>query len=201
MTGPPDADAGLPLHRWFQQPWPEGEYRFVQLGFVVDDVVSAARRWVEVHGVGPFHVLPPRSTPCTYRGEPSTLDLQLAVAQAGPVQIELIQQRDDRPSVFRELAASGGGSFHQVCTVTHEYRASLEHHARLGFEIACEIPGGAGAPSVAYIDTLAEFGFFTEVVEATRGFLDQLAAIDRAGATWDGTDPVRLVRRGGYDPV
>ena len=41
-------------HRLFQQPWPDGEYRFFQLGFVVDDLFAAADRWVQVYGVGPW---------------------------------------------------------------------------------------------------------------------------------------------------
>ena len=32
-------------HRLFEQPWPEGEYRMFQLGFVVDDVLEASARW------------------------------------------------------------------------------------------------------------------------------------------------------------
>ena len=40
-------------HRLFQQAWPEGEYRMFQLGFVVDDLLAAADRWVRVFGVGP----------------------------------------------------------------------------------------------------------------------------------------------------
>ena len=43
---------------FFEQPWPEGECRFFQLGLVVDDLFAAAASWVEVFGVGPFHVLP-----------------------------------------------------------------------------------------------------------------------------------------------
>ena len=60
-------DDRLPL---FEQLWPEGDYRFFQLGFVVDDLVDVARRWVAVFGVGPFHVLPVRPAPAPAR--PST---------------------------------------------------------------------------------------------------------------------------------
>jgi hypothetical protein len=183
-------------HRLFQQPWPEGPYRFFQLGFAVDDVVAAARRWVEVFGVGPFHVLPRREVGCTYRGRPSTLDLQVAVAQAGPVQIELIQQHDDRPSVYRDLFAAHESGLHQLCTVTPDYDGTCEHHRALGHELASEITGSG--PRVAYFDTVAAFGFFTEVVEETPEFLDQLAGIAATCATWDGTDPVRLLTRDGY---
>ena len=185
-------------HSLFSQPWPEGDFRFFQTGFVVDDLVATAHRWADVHGVGPFHVLPAREVACTYRGTPTSVDLQIAVAQAGPVQIELIHQRDDRPSVFRELAATGPCGFHQICTVTADHSAAIAAYASKGYGVAYEIPGSRGAPSVAYVDTLADFGFFTEVVESTPSFLEQLAAVSATCATWDGTDPVRELTRDGY---
>src|SRR5262249_52087938 len=102
-------------HRLFEQPWPEGEYRFFQMGFVItDDVITAASRWARVFGVGPFHVLPVFDQHVMYRGQESTITCQVAVAQAGPVQIELIQQLCDRPSVFREWSRDGTCVFHQV---------------------------------------------------------------------------------------
>ena len=184
-------------HRLFQQPWPEGSYRFFQLGFVVDDVIAAATRWAATFGVGPFHVLRPRETPCTHRGAESAVSLQVAVAQAGPAQIELVQQHCDRPSIFRDLLDSGRSAFHQVCTVTGDYTATKAHYERQGYELACELLGPG--QHVAFYDTVADFGFFTEVVQETPEFLQQLDTIAQTCATWDGTtDPVRLLTREGY---
>jgi hypothetical protein len=184
-------------HRLFQQSWPQGEYRLFQLGFVVDDLVAAARRWAAVFGVGPFHVLPPAERACTYRGVSSAVNLQVGVAQAGPVQIELITQLCERDSIFRELAVTGGAGFHQVCTVTPDYdgrRAFYESH---GYPVACELTSRDGS-RVGYFDTVGDFGFFTEVVEQTPEFLALLAGVAKTCAEWDGTDPVRLLTRGGY---
>jgi Glyoxalase/Bleomycin resistance protein/Dioxygenase superfamily len=180
----------------FQQPWPEGEFRFFQLGFLVRDLVGAAQRWTRVHGVGPFHVLPRTEVACTYRGNASRLDLQVAVAQAGPVQIELIEQFCDRPSVYRDRFAQGETGFHQICTVTPDYDAKKRHFERLGYALATEIQ--AGSNRVAFYDTVRDFGFFTEVAESTPSFLANLAKIAQTCAAWDGTDPVRLLTRGGY---
>lgn len=182
--------------RLFQQPWPEGEYRFFQLGFLVQDLVATATRWAEVFGVGPFHVLPRREVAYTHRGTPSMLDLQVGVAQAGPVQIELIEQHCDRPSVFRDAFGADGAGLHQLCTVTPDFDAAVARYETLGYEPAGLLE--SGGQRVAYVDTFADFGFFTEVVEAVPEFLTHLAAIDRTCATWDGTDPVRLLARDGY---
>jgi hypothetical protein len=183
-------------HRLFQQSWPEGEYRFFQLGFVVDDLLRAVARWTSVLGVGPFHVLPRMETRCTYRGQASTIEVQVAVSQAGPVQIELIKQHCDRPSVYRDFVAEGTDGFHQLCTVTYDYDATARHYAQLGYELVGEMyPPGQ---RVAYFDTFADFGFVTEVVEYAPGFLEQLGTIAQTCAAWDGTDPVRILTRDGY---
>jgi len=183
-------------HRLFEQAWPEGEYRLFQLGFIVDDLVGAAERWALVHGVGPFHMPPRAEAHCTYRGAAATIDVQVAVAQAGPVQIELIKQHCDRPSVYRDLVAGGRSRFHQLCTVTADYDRTAAHYEQLGYELASEMrpPGGR----VAYFDTFDDFGFFTEVVEEMPGFLAMLGKIAETCAEWDGRDPVRLLTRDGY---
>ena len=183
-------------HRLYQQHWPDGEFRFFQLGFVVDDLLAASERWARVYGVGPFHVLPPVEVPCTYRGTESEIAMQIAIAQAGPVQIELIEQRRERASVFRDLFAKAQSGFHQLCTVTPDYEGKKGYFTHLGYELACEII--ANGSRVAYFDTVHDFGFFTEVVDETPGFLASLAKIAETCAEWDGTDPVRLLTRDGY---
>jgi hypothetical protein len=179
----------------FEQTWPEGEYRFFQLGFVVEDIIASAFKWAEVHGVGPFHVLPRMTTPCSYRGAPSSVDMQVAVAQAGPVQIELIKQYDDSPSVLREAVGEGKSVFHQLCTVTKDYDAKKAHYEKLGYSIGGEI---LGAMRVAYVDTTKDFGYYTEIVEHSDGFLKQLGKVAATCRDWDGADPVRILTRDGY---
>jgi hypothetical protein len=183
-------------HPLYHQEWPEGEYRFFQLGFVVEDIIAAAAKWVTVHGVGPFHVLPVVEQEAVVRGVPAPVSIQVGVAQAGPVQIELIQQHCDRPSIFREWTRDGSCALHQLATVTPDYDGKKAHFEQLGYPLAAESPGGRFR--VAYFDTVADFGFYTEVVEQTAGFLAQLERIAQTCATWDGTDPVRLLTRDGY---
>jgi hypothetical protein len=186
-----------PAHSLYEQPWPEGDFRFFQLGHVVDDVLVAAMTWVDSFGVGPFHVLPVVDQRLTLRdGETRTVRLQVAVAQAGPVQIELIQQHCDTPSIYRDWSRRGTSALHQIATVTSEYDAKTAHLKAVGHNVAAESLDGRFR--IAYVDTVAAFGFYTEVVEKTPGFLHQLQAISQTCAEWDGGDPVRLLTRGGY---
>jgi hypothetical protein len=183
-------------HRFFQQPWPEGEYRMFQIGFVVDDLVDAATQWADVLGVGPFHVMPRREVPCTFHGDETTLDSQQAIAQAGPVQIELIKDFGDGPSIYRELADLGGSRFHQLCTITPRYDSTLAHYRQAGLEVANEITDRG--LRIAHVDTRGAFGFFTEVLEESPELLADTAKIATTCAEWDGRDPVRVLTRAGY---
>jgi Glyoxalase/Bleomycin resistance protein/Dioxygenase superfamily len=180
----------------FEQAWPEGEYRLFQLGFVVDDLLAEAARWARVFGVGPFHVSPRITSRATYRGAPSNVEVQYGLAQAGPVQIELIQQHCDRPSMFRDVFAKGESGFHQLCTVTMDYDGKVAHYEQLGYEFTGEIanPG----QRTAYFDTFSDFGFYTEVVEHAPKLLARWDRIARTCAEWDGRDPVRLTTPDGY---
>ena len=185
----------IPLeHRLFQQPWPEGEYRFFQLGFLVDDLSEAAARWARAFGVGPFSVTPVYESRMMYRGQETTVTAQVAVAQAGPVQIELIHQYCDTPSVYREWTRNGSCTLHQLATVTPDYDGSKARYEALGYPVTAE---NRSKLRVAYVDTSADFGFYTEVVEQSPRFLANLDQISRNCAAWDGADPVRYLAPGG----
>lgn len=181
----------------FQQQWPGSTYRYLQLGFVVDDVVAHAHRWAQLYGVGPFFTRRVENSPCTYRGRASTVSLDVAVAQAGPVQIELIAQLCDNDSVYTEIARRGASAFHQIGTVTTDHAAALAHYRAQGFDIACEFRFD-GAPTVAYVDTLEQFGYFTEVIELAEDYQHHVEAIAEAARSWDSTDPVRAITADGY---
>src|SRR5215469_14083412 len=185
----------IPLdHRLFQQPWPDGEYRFFQLGFLVDDISEAAARWSRVFGVGPFHVMPVFESRMVYRGQETTVTAQVAVTQAGPVQIELIHQFCDTPSVYKDWSRDGSCALHQLATVTPDYDGSKARYEALGYEVTAE---NRSTMRVAYVDTSADFGFYTEVVEQSPGFLANMDKISKRSAAWDGADPVRYPAPGG----
>jgi Glyoxalase/Bleomycin resistance protein/Dioxygenase superfamily len=183
-------------HPLYSQEWPGGEYRFFQVGFVVNDLVQAANRWAAVHGVGPFHLIPVVEQQLVVQGQPAPVSIQVGIAQAGPVQIELIQQHCNRPSIYRHWSQDGHRPFHQLATLTPDYDAKKKEFESHGYQLAAESPNGTFR--VGYFDTLADFGFYTEVVERTEDLLKRWDSVSRTCASWDGTDPVRLMTRDGY---
>lgn len=187
----------LPRNKLYQGEQPGGEYHFFQIAWIVDDLVATLRRWVDVYGVGPFNILPRRMGKVRYRGGEVELELQLATAQAGPVQLEFIQQTNDVASVYRDIYPAGTGGVHHLCTITPDYDGTRAHYEGKGYPLIAE--AGGGDMRVAYFDTHRDFGFVTEVVEHNPGFLGLLRAHADTCARWDGvTDPLRYLCRGGY---
>ena len=189
------AAAIRPVNRFYQGSAPEGDYRFFQIAWVVDDLMAACRKWGQVYGVGPFHVMPMRTHKVTYRGQEAQFDMRLAVVQSGPVQLVFIQQADDMPSVYREIYRPGQSGVHHMCTITRDFDGTRAHYERLGYP---SIAQTQGAMRVEYFDTQKDFGFITELVEHNEGFIGHLENHARICAEWDGKDPIRLLTRDGY---
>jgi len=80
-----------------------------QVGYVVHDIQQAMRRWVDL-GVGPwFYKEDVGTTEFRYHGKPSRLpNLSIALANSGDLQLELIQQRDDAPSLYLDSLRRSG---------------------------------------------------------------------------------------------
>ena len=97
----------------------------VQNAFVVRDIEAAVAHWSGKMGVGPFYLLEHIPFgPVYFRGEPLALDMSVALAQWGDMQIELIAQHDDAASIYTEFSARHGEGLQHVGVMT----ASLDEH-------------------------------------------------------------------------
>ncbi len=79
-----------------------------QLGYVVRDIEAAMKYWIDVNGVGPFFYI--ERVPLasfTYRGQSSMPEMSIALAFSGFAQVELIQQRNDAPSMYKDYLDAG----------------------------------------------------------------------------------------------
>lgn len=174
-------------------PKPFPDTGFMQLCWVVPDLQAAMAAWTQSTGVGPFFFFEsvPFEAP-VYRGRPAQdVHITAAMAQAGDVQIELVRQHDDRPSVFRDMFAAGQGGFHHAALYCADYDASLAAYTEAGAEVAfhCLMMGSR----TCWIDTRPSLGFMVELIEANP-VADSVFAQFRAAADgWDGRDPVRTL--------
>lgn len=167
-----------------------GRGNFVQQAYVVDDIDAAIQHWIKAWGIGPFYVLRHAQWQnLRYRGQPATVDASFAMAQAGPIQIELCQQHNAAPSCYRDAFPEGKGGFHHVATVSHDYDAEIARLAAAGFEVAMD--GTFGEMRFAYVDTRSVGGFMTEVLSNWGPVNDTHKMVAEASIGWDGSDPVR----------
>jgi catechol 2,3-dioxygenase-like lactoylglutathione lyase family enzyme len=167
-----------------------------QNGYVVRDIEAALAYWTEVAGVGPFWYID--RVPIEhfhYRGEPSDIEVSIALGNTGPLQIELIQQRNDAPSMYRDFLAAGHEGLQHVAYWTDHFERDLERARAAGFRVAQSGEIGENGRFV-YFESRGHPGSVIELSEinGTKGAF--FARIAEAAAAWDGSDPIRGPIRG-----
>lgn len=170
-----------------------GEIR--QNGYVVRDIEAALRHWTEVLGVGPFfhfERVPVRDF--RYRGEPSDLEVSIALANSGPLQIELIQQRNDAPSMYRDFLAGCGEGLQHVAYWTEHFDRDLARIEKRGLRVGQSGCIGENGRFV-YFETEHHPGTVVELSEINGPKGRFFRHIAEAAADWDGSEPIQ--RMGG----
>ena len=90
-------------------------------------------KWVNEMGVGPFYLNEyPNGTfsKVTYRGELAELSMKVAIAQAGPIQIELIEPMTET-CAYRDSVPKGKEGFHHMCVWTLDFKADYKDESNL----------------------------------------------------------------------
>lgn len=162
----------------------------IQNAWVVTDLEAAMARWTRDFGIGPFFTFPHvQLQNLKYHGQPASLDMSVAIAQAGPVQVELIQQHCDNPTCYTDSIPRGGHGFHHVAVFAKDYDRELAYWRDKGFPVAAE--GLAGTMRFAYIDTRPITDCMIELIEDEPNIRAAFKIIADAARDWDGRDPVR----------
>lgn len=166
----------------------------VQNAFVVRDLEAAAMHWAEKLNIGPFYAIEHLALGESYfRGAPLNIDMSVAVAQWGEVQIELIVQHDSNPSIYSEFAARHGEGLQHVGVMTDSVPTHLERLRPLGIE-AVQWGVTAAGMRFAYIATDAHPGAMIELIETGPQVQAFFAKVRNSAATWDGTRPLRYLK-------
>jgi hypothetical protein len=166
-----------------------------QMGFVVRDIDKAMLHWIEVCGVGPWFLaekLPLNGFWYKERSYPE-IHLTIALANSGEVQLELIEQRDETPSMYRDFLAAGREGLQHWSSWPEDYHQRLGRAVKEGWTIGQrgESPRG---PFVYFLDE-GHPGTVIEMAELTptRRIFDAVRARGRLGR--QGSDPPRLAAR------
>jgi catechol 2,3-dioxygenase-like lactoylglutathione lyase family enzyme len=160
-----------------------------QIGYVVTDLDKALAGFVEL-GIGPWFVMRGLPQRVTYRGEPCEITLSLALANSGEMQIEVIQQQDDTPSIFTEFLSSGREGFHQFAYWTEDFEATMQAVGKAGWPVVWS--GGEDVGTrFAYVEPPNSPATIVEIMELTDTTAGMGEFIRDAADGWDGSDPIR----------
>ena len=169
-----------------------GEIR--QVGYVVRDIERAMADWATKLGVGPwFYKEDVGITEFSYYGRNSPPPaLSIAVANSGGTQVELIQQRDDQPSLYRDtLERNGEIAQHVAYWTVDRFDEWCDKLKVSGFT-----EGHAGR-----IGDRGRFAYYVrpdfpscmiELSESLGGKAEYFEKVRQASVGWDGKDPIRL---------
>ena len=166
-----------------------------QNGYVVRDIHAAIDHWVNVHGVGPwFFVEKVKTDWFRYRGEDSPLDMTVALANSGDLQIELIQQNNDAPSLYRDFLGAGHEGLQHVAYWSTDYQAMFDRALQAGHRIGHEGQIGGEQGRFCYFESHAHPGSLIEISDISGNKGRFFEHIRKAAAEWDGSRPVREAR-------
>lgn len=167
-----------------------------QNGYVVRDIEAAMTHWATRLGVGPwFYIEDVKTDWFTCRGAPSDVKISIALANSGDLQIELIQQRNDAPSLYKEFLDAGYEGLQHMSYWTLDYQSLYDRALAAGYVVGHEGAIGGERGRFAYFDTQSHPGTIVEISDISGPKGAFFEHIKRVAADWDGADPIRPVRR------
>ncbi|XSC47435.1 VOC family protein [Bradyrhizobium sp. RDT10] len=107
--------------------------------------------------IGPWFVTGPFvPSKGRYRGQSTDMSLTLAVAFSGHMMIELIEQHDNKPSVYQETIMTKGYGFHHWAICSKSLDEDVARHEAAGYPVAFSDVSPRGV-RIVYIDTTRDF--------------------------------------------
>ena len=163
-----------------------------QIGIISRDLEQSVDFFATRLGIGPWFVMRhyPLKT-CLYRGTPIDLDFSVALSNSGSMQIEIVQQNDNGPSMYREFLDTHPGRTHiqHVAFRTENVDAAMADLAARGFFSLQE--GTTANGRFGYLVHPQEPGICVEISVLTEQRARLFRAIEEEARAWDGTAPLR----------
>lgn len=163
-----------------------------QTAYIVPDIEQAIQDWGHHLNLGPFalcrEVAPLNGS--RYRGEPSgEITMNLGFAYIGELQLELIEQVNDTPSMYREAVEARGFGHHHYGFCVEDFDSAYDRALRGDFEAVVEA-GAKGFARMSYIESTSIPGLVCEVIEwndRTRPYFDGIRSF------LDAADDAKLI--------
>jgi hypothetical protein len=146
--------------------------RIFQIAYVVPDLDAAIQHYAKELNLGGWIVFEKmRFAELKYRGRNSDMTTNTAMACAGDVMYELIQQLDDVPSVYMDTVRATGYGFHHFGMLATALDERIESYTRRGFEVAMEVRAPNGARG-CYIDTRSVLPGMLEILQTSDALME-----------------------------
>lgn len=163
----------------------------IQNGYVVRDIDAAMQHWIDVLGVGPWFYIDRLPVPdFQYQGRPSPVEISIALANSGALQIELIQQRNEAPSLYLDFLHAGHEGLHHLGYGSHHFDPDLARLVEAGYGIG-HSGSVSGRGRFVYLLTEGHPGTIVELFDMSQGRDRVFAGIAEASRHWHGQDPIR----------
>lgn len=143
------------------QPRPAGK-EIIQVGIVVRDVREAAEKLEKLIGIGPFEILEPEYRDLTYHGKVGRFKIRLGLANAGSIQVELMQPLWGE-TIYEEFAKRKGYGLHHLGIRTDNMEESVKEMEAKGFRVLQS--GNRPGIKWAYLSTEEQTGVIFELLE------------------------------------
>ena len=162
-----------------------------QIGYVVRDIEKTMSHWSNVCTVGPwFYFEKADFKSLTYNGKDyKDLHISMAFANSGDIQIELIQQHCDTPSMYREFLANGNEGMQHWSSWPENYHELYKRALAQGYTVWQE--GLHARGPFVYFKHEGHPGTVIEMSELTPGRRSFFDKVRDAAVGWDGRDPIR----------
>jgi hypothetical protein len=163
-----------------------------QLAFISRDIDRSMRYFLDVWNIGPWYIQ--RNIPYDnlYRGTPTHINISVALSSAAGMQYEIIQQNDDKPSIYREAidAVPEGLHVQHVSVWVDDYAKAKADALAKGWQIVLDgrrVEVGEGC----YIVHPDEPHLCMEISDKHPAKAYFRRVVEEIANSWDGKDPIR----------
>jgi len=133
-----------------------------QVGVVVKDLEKTVQ-FLAALGLGPFTVRKAVHPAAVMRGEKVSYEVEIALSQQGPVQLELIEYKRGK-TIQKEFVDERGEGLHHILFKVQDIDVALHRFAQKGVAVLQQdrwVDGGG----IAYMDTGRIGGIIVEIVQ------------------------------------
>ena len=144
-----------------------------QVALVVEDLDATVANYWRLFGIGPWHFYTyarPLVKEMSYRGRPADYAMRVALANIGPLRIELIEMASG-DTIYAEHVAEHGYGVHHLGVLVDDMRAALAQAEAAGLTMTQDGAGFGrdGDGHYAYLDSEEAIGVTLELIERPKG--------------------------------